>query len=175
MEEVSLEKWKTEDSNRLSVIGTSRKICDYLSDSFPYPYSKEKAENYIMKSLENKNAEIRAIIYNNEIVGSIGVYFMDDIYRENGKIAYFLGEKYWNQGITTKAISLICDYVFSNYQSIHRICADPFDTNMGSIRVLEKNGFILEGILRENVIKNGKHLNSSMYGLLRKEFYQKRD
>ena len=48
-----------------------------------------------------------------------------------------------------------------------RIYAEPFASNMGSRRVLEKAGFQLEGILRSNACKNGQVLDMAMYGLTR--------
>ncbi len=45
----------------------------------------------------------------------------------------------------------------------------PFAINQGSRRVLEDNGFQLEGIRRSSVWKNGRLLDSCMYALLREE------
>ena len=103
------------------------------------------------------------------IVGNISVFYMDDIYKENGRLAYFLDEKYWGRGLMTTAIKKYCEYVFSENEIIQRIFADPFESNIGSRKVLEKCGFSLEGILRNNVIKNGIRQSSYLYSLLRDE------
>jgi RimJ/RimL family protein N-acetyltransferase len=41
--------------------------------------------------------------------------------------------------------------------------AGPYATNMASIRVLEKAGFIREGLLCANVFKDGKVPNQELY------------
>ncbi|MBQ9617295.1 MAG: GNAT family N-acetyltransferase, partial [Oscillibacter sp.] len=52
---------------------------------------------------------------------------------------------------------------------IVRIDAEINARNIGSRRVVEKNGFTLEGVLRRNVYKRGEILDSCMYSLLREE------
>jgi RimJ/RimL family protein N-acetyltransferase len=46
---------------------------------------------------------------------------------------------------------------------LERIFAKPFEHNTASRRILEKNDFKLEGILRKSVIKGGKIYNQALY------------
>ncbi len=62
----------------------------------------------------------------------------------------------------TEVVRLICKHVFDN-TDIVRIYAEPFAENTGSCRVLEKNGFVLEGILRKNAFKNGQFRDMKLY------------
>ena len=48
-----------------------------------------------------------------------------------------------------------------------RIFAEPFSRNRASCRVLEKNGFAQEGLLRSAVCKNGALQDLAVYGKLR--------
>ncbi|MGB4616762.1 MAG: GNAT family protein, partial [Dethiobacteria bacterium] len=57
------------------------------------------------------------------------------------------------------------NYIFKNTDII-RIFAEPFADNIASCRVLEKAGFVLEGTLRKNAVKNGKILDMKLYALL---------
>ena len=66
----------------------------------------------------------------------------------------------------TQAVRQICEYVFKNSDLI-RIYAEPFAYNTASCRVLEKAGFQLEGVLRNNAIKNGEVLDMKMYSLIK--------
>ncbi|MFO7601398.1 MAG: GNAT family N-acetyltransferase, partial [Candidatus Desulfacyla sp.] len=34
----------------------------------------------------------------------------DDVYSKSAELGYFIGEPYWDKGITTRAVKLICDY-----------------------------------------------------------------
>jgi len=53
-------------------------------------------------------------------------------------------------------------YCFANFD-LHRIYAEPFANNPASARVLEKSGFLLEGRLQKNVLKDGQVLDSLLY------------
>lgn len=48
-----------------------------------------------------------------------------------------------------------------------RIFAEPFAYNLGSSRILEKSGFVYEGTLRKNAVKNGVVLDVKMYSRIR--------
>ena len=84
-------------------------------------------------------------------------------------IGYWLGVPYWNNGYITEAVGLICHLCF-NYLDSARIYATVFTGNTGSRRVLEKNGFSLDGTLRQHVYKRGQFLDSWFLTLLRSEW-----
>ena len=66
----------------------------------------------------------------------------------------------------TAAVQELCALVFSS-TDIVRIYAEPFADNAASCRVLEKAGFVLEGILRKSVCKNGVFHDACMYALIK--------
>lgn len=81
-------------------------------------------------------------------------------------MGYYVAEPYWGQGIGTSAIEQVCNYIFEN-TDIMRIFAEPFAYNLGSCRILEKSGFVYEGTLRKNAVKNGVVLDMKMYSRIR--------
>ena len=84
-------------------------------------------------------------------------------------IGYWLGVPYWNQGYMTEAIRLICHFSFK-YLDVVRVYATVFVGNEGSRRALEKNGFSLDGTLRNHVIKRGEWRDEWFLSLLRSEW-----
>ena len=62
----------------------------------------------------------------------------------------------------TEAVAVVTDFCFENFP-LRRISAEVFSNNPGSVRVLEKAGFIFEGRLKNNVVKDGQVLDSSLY------------
>ena len=62
----------------------------------------------------------------------------------------------------TEAVRLLCDKLFAETDLL-RIFAEPFAYNIGSRRVLEKAGFQLEGIMKNNAVKNGRVLDMALY------------
>ena len=101
-----------------------------------------------------------------QAIGSIGAFRCGNIHRQTAEMGYYVAEDYWGQGVGTKAVKQLTDYVFAETDII-RIFAEPFSTNQASCRLLEKNGFQFEGTLRKNAVKNGKVVDMQMYALIK--------
>jgi predicted enzyme related to lactoylglutathione lyase len=85
-----------------------------------------------------------------------------------GEIAYEVGEVYHGRGIGTKAVRKFVDKVFAE-TALRRIVAYVAEDNKASRRLLEKIGFVQEGICREHYIINGIPTNEVLYGILRSD------
>jgi len=159
---VTLREFNTDDKYRLAELANNPKISINLRDGFPNPYTVEDAENFLEKFANQESALVLAVEYNGVYVGNIGLHKGMDVYRKSAEIGYFLGEPYWNLGIMTKAVNLICDYGFKT-MDIVRIHAGIFEFNPASMRVLEKCGFKREAIREKAVFKHGKVWNEMLY------------
>lgn len=69
-------------------------------------------------------------------------------------VGYKLDKDYLNCGYMTQAVALLCDYAFSQLK-LHRIEGNVMPRNQASLRVLEKNGFVNEGLSRKYLNING--------------------
>ena len=165
---IDLREWKIEDAPDLVAAINNKKVLDNLRDGIPYPYTEKDAKEFItaMRSADKNSQCAFAIICDGKVIGSIGVFRKDNVHRQTGELGYYIAEPYWGKGITTEAVRQIRDYVFEN-TDIVRIFAEPFAHNEASCRVLEKAGFQFEGILRQNAIKNGQHMDNKMYAVLK--------
>lgn len=159
---VTLREFTPDDKFRLAELANNPKISINLRDGFPNPYTLADAENFLEKFADQESALVLAIEYNGEYVGNIGLHKGIDVYRLSAEIGYFLGEPYWNLGIMTKAVNLICDYGFINLDIV-RIYAGIFEFNPASMRVLEKCGFKLESVAEKAIIKKGVIYNEFRY------------
>ena len=150
---MEIRPWKPEDASPLAAICNNRKIWLNVRDTFPHPYTIGNAVEWILFTLTQTPIRNMAIVYNGEIAGTIGVTPKKDVYRKSIEIGYFVGEQYWGKGIATAAVALVIEYIKANFAVI-RIYAEVFGHNKASMKVLEKNGFHLEGIREKAVIKN---------------------
>ncbi len=164
----SIRKWSLTDAAELAANLSNRKIQDNLRDGLPYPYTEQDAEEYIMAmiSADPDKTFAFAIVLDDKVIGSIGVFRRENIHCRTAELGYYIGEAYWGKGIMTNAVQQTCEYVFA-HSDILRIFAEPFSYNVASCRVLEKAGFQFEGVLRKNAVKNGKILDMKMYALVR--------
>ncbi|MDR1003153.1 MAG: GNAT family N-acetyltransferase [Oscillospiraceae bacterium] len=165
---VSLREWQLSDAAALAEMLTNKKILDNLRDGLPYPYTEEDGEFFInsMLSADKNDTFAFAVLYAGEVVGSIGAFRQQNIHSKTAEVGYYIGEKHWGKGICSAAVTLLSRYVFENTDII-RLFAEPFATNAGSMRVLEKAGFEYEGTLRKNAVKNGKIIDMKMYSLIK--------
>lgn len=82
-----------------------------------------------------------------------------------------IGEKaYWGGGIGTEAHLLLADWAFKNL-GLHKIWAYIRPENKAIIKVVERIGFRVEGMLREEKYIGGNRVDVVRIGLLRREFY----
>ena len=160
--DVALRKFKQSDAIRMQELANNEKISLNLRDAFPHPYSLSDAREFIANAMKQDPATIFAIEYKGEYVGNIGLGPGGDVYRKSAEIGYFIGEPYWNKGITTRAVNLITKYGFEEL-GIIRIHTGIFEYNTASMRVLEKCGFEKDGVFKAAIFKNGKMWDEHRY------------
>lgn len=165
---IIIREWKIEDKTALAENLNNMNVLNNLRDGLPYPYTEDDAEDFIraMLSADKDKSFAFAITINGKVIGSIGVFRQDNIHYRTAEMGYYMGEKYWGRGYMTEAVKLVCDFVFENTDII-RIFAEPFAYNSASCRVLEKAGFIFEGVLRSNAYKNGNIVDMKMYAIVK--------
>ena len=165
---ITIRSWKPEDAAALASLLSNPNILKNLRDGIPFPYSESDALDYIsaMTAADPDQIFAFAICQDQSVVGSITISRQDNIHRCTAELGYYVGEPYWGQGIATAAVRQICRKVFS-CSDILRIYAEVFAGNAASCHVLEKAGFIREGILRRRAVKNGTVLDTHLYALVR--------
>src|SRR4029077_15323481 len=142
-----------------------RKIWMNLRDAFPHPYSVEDAREFIKWMRHRAPETTFAIAVNGEAAGSVGFVLRHDVERVSAEIGYGLAEPFWGRGIATEALGAMTEHAIATHQ-LTRIYALPFAWNTASCRVLEKNGYVLEGRLRRSAIKDGVITDQLQYGFI---------
>ena len=140
----------------------------FLSNRLPYPYTEDSADWWLgmVSEQDGKDGVFRAIVADGSVVGNISVEKKSDVYCKDGEIGYLLLTEHWSKGIMTEAVRQICDVAFSELDLV-RITALVYEPNVASQRVLQKNGFVQEGIQKKAVYKNGQFYNLYLYGKLK--------
>lgn len=162
-----LRPWRESDLESLVSNANNPKIAQFMTNRFPYPYSKEHGANWLKMATTQSPVLFQAITLNDEAIGGIGIHPQQDIMCKNAELGYWLGEKYWGKGIMTKVIPEIIKYGF-NTLDINRIYARPFGNNPASQKVLEKCGFQLEARFEKTIFKNGEYQDELFYSIGRK-------
>jgi RimJ/RimL family protein N-acetyltransferase len=103
-----------------------------------------------------------AIVVEDEACGGVGISPGADVERFSAEVGYWLAEPLWGRGITAEALVLVSDYAFRECHLL-RLFALPFADNSPSIRVLEKAGYVREGVMRASAVKEGAVRDQALY------------
>ncbi len=71
-----------------------------------------------------------------------------------GSLGYWVGEPFARRGLMSAAVQALVPFAFQSLR-LHRLEAACIPSNAGSIRLLEKAGFVREGYAREYLCING--------------------
>jgi [ribosomal protein S5]-alanine N-acetyltransferase len=154
--------WAHTDAESLHRHANNRKVSMHLRDRFPFPYELENAKTFLGWLAGQPSPTVWAIEINGEAVGGIGIELHSDIERVSAEVGYWLGEQVWGRGVATDALRAVTAAAFNRYD-LTRIYAVPFADHAASIRVLQKSGYVQEGVMRQSAIKDGKLRDQVLY------------
>ncbi len=133
---IRLTKTEKEDLNTLFQFQLDKKA-NYLAAFTPKdPSDKTTYIEKYSKHIADPTINMRTIKMNDEIIGSIAKFFIED----EAEITYWVDRKFWGKGIATNALQF-----FLKIEKIRPIRARVAFDNYGSQKVLEKNGFVKTG------------------------------
>ncbi len=165
---IELKKLDEIDPTQLAYHANDPLVNKYLRNSFPYPYTLDNALSFISYAIEHNTVDF-GITVDGVCVGGIGLTFSKSSEEKNCEIGYWLSSKYWNRGIMTHVIQIMCRYTFENF-SVNKIYADVYAVNSPSSHVLLKNRFIQEGYLKDHVYKDNAYHDIVVYSLRRGDY-----
>lgn len=118
----------------------------------------------------------RFAIILNETGRQIGNCTLFALHKQNrrAEVGYALHKGYWGRGYMHEALETLLGYAFLEL-GLNRLEADIDPRNAGSIRCLERLGFVREGFLRERWIVGGEACDSVLHGLLFRDWEAGRD
>ncbi|MFJ5564650.1 GNAT family N-acetyltransferase [Lysinibacillus xylanilyticus] len=123
------------------------------------------------QSLQNNKTGIRWGITLKEqgiVIGSCGFHNKVS-HHFRTEIGFELSKEQWGKGIAHEAVEAIISYGYEhmNFQRIEALIEPP---NIPSQKLVEKLGFIREGLLRNYEFTRGKFDDLYMYSLLKQDF-----
>ena len=163
MTKITLKDIQAASPKEIAALANNKAVWRNLRDAFPYPYTEDDAVKFL-NLCKTGDCGYNYGIYNqdNIFVGTCGIIPKNGIYRFTAEIGYWIGEPYWGRGYATQALKQLADIALNDLKFI-RIYAEVFGFNDASKRVLEKAGFTLEAVLKKNMVKEDKIMDSYIY------------
>jgi RimJ/RimL family protein N-acetyltransferase len=149
-----LRPWRMQDLEDLLTHANDEAVSRGLSDRFPFPYTREDGERFLSGGVIDLSQPVFAIEIDGQACGGIGARPGQGERAQSAELGYWLGRAHWNRGFMTGVVGAFAPWVM-HAQRLYRLQATVLDANPASARVLQKNGFIEEGIQRAAVFKRG--------------------
>lgn len=129
-------------------------------------YSSRAAAEEFFETVVKKHSWFQAIVIDSEVIGSITLEKKSGDFRCVAELGYVSAKKYWGHGYMTYAVQMAVQRCFQELDVV-RIEAKTHPANAGSQRVLEKNGFVREAVLKKAIIRKGNIEDLYLYALTR--------
>jgi [ribosomal protein S5]-alanine N-acetyltransferase len=160
------------DAPSIQALASERSIADTMI-SIPHPYPSGEAERYLDRQFAEFEAE-RSVAFAIERKFDsvlIGVIEIRDIEHEHSQaeLSFWLAVTAWGQGYMSEALQPVIQVGFEPLK-LNRLCAYHMVRNPGSGKVLQKNGFTQEGVLRQRVKKWEKFEDVALWAILQEDW-----
>lgn len=170
---VELREYRIDDIEKAQKFINDSEVKMLLHPGIPYLYTYQDEQKWFDTITATKDVYSFAIetIKEKEYIGGCGINNID---WKNSvvEVGIFIGDKnLWGKGYGTDAMKILIRFIFDQ-MNINKIKLKVFSFNERGIKSYEKCGFKKEGILRQEIFRNGKYYDDILMGLLRNEYIQ---
>jgi RimJ/RimL family protein N-acetyltransferase len=137
------------------------------------PMSQAMEEKWFEEMLARQGKETHHFVIclakDGKPVGATTLFGVDYV-NGNAGIGISIGEKnLWGRGIGTDAMFALMDFGFGQLR-LERLWLEVYDYNSRARRSYDKCGFVLEGVQRHAIFKNGRYIDVQLMSILRDEW-----
>lgn len=166
-ERLSLQPPRTEDAEDIV-----RHTDDEMIQRFTRVPAGQSVEDVIAWMREKEREREKGVGYvfvirqkeDDTLVGVCGVEEIN-LHDRVGWLGFWIAAPHRGKGYATEATRCLVDHAFS--QGLHKVCSNADLDNEASQRVLEKLGFVEEGLQKEQVYNGREWMDVKLYGLVR--------
>lgn len=128
--------------------------------------SIDETEKFIcelLNNIRNRTHIYASIVLKNkkQVIGNI-MLFNFNFDKKSVELGYVLSQKSWGNGIISEAVKLVVEFSFSNLD-IEIIIANVIESNIGSVKVLEKNKFLLKERIKKKYLIEDEYYDGLCY------------
>ena len=144
---------KVEDLTKKTLDWYKNKKVLEFSDNQYKSFSFQSQKEYIIECTNNADLDLYGIFHNNRHIGNITISgFLS--FHKRAELSFLIGDvNYWGKGAARYAVGLLCELGKPKYK-LNKLYAGHADQNIGCKKVLEYNGFKLEGIRKKHLFYN---------------------
>lgn len=164
---ISLREITKEDIPIINSWRNNKDLVDNLGATFRY-VNIETEYAWFESYMNRRSTEIRCAICIEEckeIIGIVGLTSIDIVNQKAEFLIQIGNEDYYGRGIGINASKQMIAHAFDNL-NLHKIYLTVLESNKRAESLYKKIGFSLDGILRDEIFKNGQYQNMSIMSLI---------
>jgi RimJ/RimL family protein N-acetyltransferase len=167
---VRLRALRANDADALFAVRSDPRVMRYWSHA-PWTDREQAVARLAWLERERETSEFYewaiTVDGDDRLVGTVSLFALNRA-QKRAEVGYGLASALWGRGYATEALKLAVDFAFGTL-GLARLEADIDPRNEASCRLVERIGFVREGLLRERWHVAGEATDSAMYGLLARE------
>lgn len=168
---VRLREYRKEDIGlKLNYINDPE-VLRCLESGIPYPMTLNEELKWFEAISAYKDSYRFAIeaIESSQYIGDCGINGIDWKNSVASAVIFIGNKAYWGKGYGTEAMQILLSFAF-NQININKVRLNVYSFNERAIKSYEKCGFKKEGVLRQEIFRDGKYHDTVVMGLLREEW-----
>lgn len=164
-ENISFKALSTTDAQEIHNYASDKEVSRFIGWSLMNTLNETREHIETMVKREAASTHLYASIVQKstqEIIGTAMIFNFDQEANQ-AEIGYVFHRDHWGKGFGTECVALMSDFAFESL-NLHKLHASVVDANIGSARILEKNGYLIEGNLRDHFLIDEKYYNALLFG-----------
>lgn len=125
--------------------------------------TREFIEVMIQREAAGTHLYASIVLKESQIIIGTAMIFNFDQEANHAELGYVFHKDYWGKGFGTEAVALMSDFALHSLR-LHKLHASVVDANIGSARILAKNGYQLEGRLKDNYYIDNVYYDALLFG-----------
>jgi len=105
-------------------------------------------------------------VYRDKELG--GVFNFQLISPVTGVIHCMFAKRLWGHAVTVPAVKMVTAEIFRS--GVNKICGYPFADNVQLLHLMRQVGYVKEGVLRQQTLRQGKPTDMLAVGILKSDF-----
>lgn len=168
---VKLREYRKEDIELKLKYVNDPEVLRFLESGIPYPVTQNEEYKWFEAISAFKDSYRFAIeaVASGQYIGECGINSID--WKNSvASVVIFIGDKaYRSKGYGTEAMQILLSFAF-NQININKVRLNVYSFNEQAIKSYEKCGFKNEGVLRQEIFRDGRYYDTIVMGLLREEY-----
>lgn len=169
-DKVCLRAYREDDIAKATNFVNDKELKKFLVTTIPFPITIWEEESWVKSQISNNNGTYNFAIddiKSNKYIGGCGIHSVDWLSRV-ATVGIMIGDKeYWGKGYGTDAMKVLIKFLFDD-MNINKIRLSTFSFNERAIKSYKKCGFEIEGVLKEEIFKDGKYYDDIIMSIFNK-------